>query len=169
MDDITAMILDDHEWFRREFARLDDAKGNDRLAEIWTPLGTRLDAHAEMEEAIFYPALLAMADEEGEETDDAIRDHNKIRDAVAASRGHEVGTEDWWTAVGDAREENDDHMAEEEREGLADFRQNARDEVRDELGKRWLSVYADHPGGQGVASTDKDPEDYVEHHRPDGG
>lgn len=166
MDDITSLILDDHEWFRRQFARLDDADGDEELLDIWTPLGTRLDAHAEMEEQIFYPALLAKADEDGEETDDAIKDHNKIRDAVEESRKHDVGSDAWWTAVADAREENDDHMAEEEREGLADFRQHATDAMRDQLGKKWLNFYAEHPGGQGVESTDKDPEDYLEEHRP---
>lgn len=169
MEDITALILDDHEWFRRQFASLDDADGGDGLATIWTPLATRLDAHAEMEEQIFYPALLAKADEDGEETDDAIRDHNKIRDAVAESRKHDVGSDAWWTAVGQAREENDDHMAEEEREGLADFRHNATDDLRDKLGKQWLELYAQHPGGRGMDSADKDPDDYIEEHRPDGG
>lgn len=167
MEDITSLILDEHEWFRRQFARLDDADRNGALDEIWTELGTRLDAHAEIEEQIFYPALLAKADEDGEETDDAIGDHNKIRDAVEESRQHTVGSKAWWTAVGKAREENDDHMAEEERGALADFRRNATDAMRDKLGKQWLSFYAQHPGGHGVSSTDKDPEDYIEEHRPD--
>ena len=86
--DITSLIMDDHEWFRRQFAALDDADGPEELAAVWEPLATRLDTHAQAEETVFYPALLKKGDEEDaeEETDDAIRDHNKIKDAVADAR-----------------------------------------------------------------------------------
>ena len=55
--DITALIMDDHEWFRRQFARLDDASDAQQLEAIWSPLATRLETHAQAEETIFYPAL----------------------------------------------------------------------------------------------------------------
>lgn len=172
MADITVLILDDHDWFRRAFAGLDDAQAADADADaldaIWEPLGTKLDAHAEIEEEIFYPALLAEADEDGEETEDAIGDHNKIRDAVAQARRSDTGSEKWWAAVGEARKENDEHMAEEEREGLSDFRLNATPELRDELGRRWLARWAEHPGGAGIESPDKDPVDYIDEHTPAG-
>ena len=35
---------------------------------------------------------------------------------------HPVGSDAWWESVGRARVANDEHMAEEEREALADFR-----------------------------------------------
>jgi hypothetical protein len=44
-----------------------------------------------------------------------------IRDAGR----HRVGSEQWWHSVRGAREANSDHMAEEEREALADFRRHA--------------------------------------------
>lgn len=45
--DITALIMDDHEWFRRQFARLDDASKPAELAAVWEPLAVRLDTHAQ--------------------------------------------------------------------------------------------------------------------------
>jgi hypothetical protein len=162
--DITALIMDDHEWFRRQFARLDDAQGEQELTAIWEPLATRLDTHAQAEETIFYPALLKKGADADDETDDAIRDHNKIRDAVAAARQHPVGTDAWFDAVGRAREENTEHLGEEEDEGLPDFRKHASHEMRARLGELWVQFYAQHPDGKGIDPSDRDPDEYVREH-----
>ncbi|HZE01285.1 MAG TPA: hemerythrin domain-containing protein, partial [Pseudonocardiaceae bacterium] len=63
MSDITQLILDDHETFRREFAALDDADAPEQLREIWEPLANLLEVHAAAEEAIFYPKLLRRGDD----------------------------------------------------------------------------------------------------------
>jgi hypothetical protein len=163
MDDITALILDDHASFRRDFARLDDAKDSGQLAAIWAPLALHLEIHAEAEETILYPHLLKRGGPDAdEETDDAIKDHNKIRDAITESRRHEVGSDEWWKAVWEARRENSEHLAEEEDEGLPDFRRHASDKLRAELGARWLRFYGEHPAGKGLVFRDKDPEKYLE-------
>ena len=160
--DITSLIMDDHEWFRRQFARLDDASGVDELTAIWEPLAQRLDTHAQAEETVFYPALLKKGDDADDETDDAIRDHNKIREAVADAQRHEVGTDEWFEAVGRARSENTEHLGEEEDEGLPDFRKNASWEMRTRLGELWLQFYAQHPGGEGIRTAPVDPDEYVD-------
>jgi hypothetical protein len=166
MDDITALILDDHETFRRGFARLDDARGETELRAVWDPLSLHLDIHAEAEESILYPYLVRHGDASAEEeTDDAIGDHNKIRDAIAESRRHVPGTDGWWAAVWSARRENSEHLAEEEDGALADFRRNTSRELRAELGARWLTFYGEHPGGRNLTFHDKDPKAYVEGHR----
>jgi hypothetical protein len=64
-----------------------------------------------------------------------------------------------------AREENDEHMAEEEHDALPDFRRTAPDELRQELGTRFLAYKAEHPGGQGADTGDKDPERYIDENR----
>jgi hypothetical protein len=38
---------------------------------------------------------------------------------------HPVDSDAWWHAVAQARQANDDHMAEEERQALVDFRRHA--------------------------------------------
>ena len=130
MADITMLILADHDRFREQFARLDYLQAQRAapaaLERVWRPLADKLDVHAYIEEKIFYPQLLKRggADAEGE-TLDAIGDHNDIRDGVREADAAELGSEQWWAAVGRTREANDDHMGEEEREGLADFRRSA--------------------------------------------
>ncbi len=161
--DITELILDDHHRQRQAFARLDDIDRSDteRLGLVWEQLAEFLELHAAAEEAVFYPELLKHADPDGEETKDAIGDHNDIRDAVAEAAREQVGSDAWWKAVGDARSANTEHMGEEEDEGLPDFRRHATLELRDELGLRFEAAKSPK-----VAETldlgDKDPDEYVE-------
>ena len=166
-DDITQLILDDHETFRREFARLDELRANHaeevELARVWEPLADLLDVHAEAEEEIFYPSLLRSdADDAREETLDAIGDHNDIRDGVEEAKGQPVGSQAWWEAVNKTRAANDEHMGEEEREGLADFRLNARTNLRTDLGRRFRRFENEHAGTRRMEVSNKDPEQYVD-------
>jgi hypothetical protein len=93
------------------------------------------------------------------ETLDAIGDHNEIRDAVAESGQHQVGSDSWYAAVATANEANSDHMGEEEREGLTDFRRLASLQRRHELAVAWAAYEARNYGG--VTPVDVDPETYV--------
>ena len=165
--DITQLILDDHHEQRRIFAILEevDRADTETLSAVWSRLGTFLELHAEAEEEIFYPALLRLGQSRGrlaaeeEETLDAIHDHNDIRDAVAAVGAHPVGSDEWYTAVAAANQANGDHMAEEEREGLTDFRRFAGLQLRHDLAVAFAAFEATH--FTGVVAVDKDPTEYV--------
>jgi hemerythrin HHE cation binding domain-containing protein len=163
MADIIALIYEDHDWLRRHFFYLDDAKTQDDLRAVWEPLATRLDTHAQAEETVFYPALLKEGDsgDPRDETEDAIEDHNAIRDAIRDAQEYEVGSHEWYEAVGKARTENGEHLDEEEREALPDFIKSASLELRHELGRKWLRFYAAHPAGKDVDTSDKDADDYI--------
>jgi hypothetical protein len=165
--DITQLILDDHHEQRRLFAILEQVERSETgaLSAIWDRLAAFLDLHAAAEEEIFYPALLQVGIEAqrraGVESDtvDAIGDHNEIRDAVAEVARHQVGTDEWFAAVGAANLANSDHMAEEEREGLTDFRRLASLLRRHQLGVAFAAYEARNYAG--VAPVDKDPTGYV--------
>jgi hypothetical protein len=163
MADIVALIYDDHDWFRRQFFYLDEAKTEAELTAIWEPLATRLETHADAEETVFYPALLNKGDagDPRAETEDAIDDHNAIRDAIATAAKHQVGSRPWFNAVGKARIENGEHLDEEEREALSDFIKSATPELRHELAMAWLAFYHRHPAGKGIDETDKDAGEYI--------
>jgi hypothetical protein len=164
--DITDLILDDHHRQRQAFARLDnvDPKDTESLTLLWGELAKFLEIHAAAEEAVFYPELLRRADEDGEETEDAIGDHNDIRDAVAESAKHRVGTKAWWEAVGNARSANTEHMGEEEDEGLSDFRKHASLDLRNKLGVEFEAAKS-RPVEPLLDMEDKDPEEYIQQHR----
>lgn len=164
--DITELILSDHHEQRRMFALLDELRDDpERLAPVWHRLAVLLEVHADAEERLFYPRLLRVGegasgeDSPAEETEDAIRDHNDIRDGIRSAREHPVGSAAWWECVTATRIANSDHMAEEEREALADFRRHASLQARHELGLEFAVFEAAHAGG--VAGRDRDPEGYV--------
>jgi hypothetical protein len=106
--DITELILADHEWFREQFARLDDLQARAPVSRaaierVWRPLADKLDVHAYIEEKIFYPQRLKRgADDPVGETLDAIGDHNDIRDGVRDADAGVAGT-DQWATVGTPR------------------------------------------------------------------
>lgn len=166
--DVTELILVDHDRQRRGFALLDEARSANAdegtVGAIWSGLGTFLELHAAAEERLFYPRLLKAGAEGGEETDDAISDHNDIRDAVRAAATHHVGSDDWWSSVATARTANSDHIGEEERGALADFRRSASLEVRRQIGLEFAAYEASHAGGRNIDKVDKDPEAYIEEH-----
>jgi hypothetical protein len=168
--DITELILSDHHEQRRMFAMLDDGDASDTetLGALWRRLSTMLEVHAEGEERYFYPELLRLGqrlhdDSEVEETEDAIGDHNDIRDGVLEAARHAVGSEGWWKGVNAAREANDEHMGEEEHEGLADFRRHVDLETRHAIAVRFAAFEA--ANVDGVPVVDKDPQEYVEQHQ----
>jgi hypothetical protein len=171
--DITQLILDDHAEQRRLFAMIEqiDRDDVDSLSAVWQRLATFLDLHAEAEEELFYPALLHLGkgSEPGKtpesETDDAIGDHNDIRDAVAKVADHRAGSDGWFAAIMAANKANGDHMAEEEREGLTDFRQHASIKVRHDLAVAFAVFEARHVTG--VEPVDKDPQQYIEENSAD--
>ncbi len=118
--------------------------------------------HALAEEKIFYPQLLAHGEDPEDETLDAIGDHNEIRDGVAQAERSPVGSGQWWEGVWAARRANDEHMGEEENEGLANFRLNATTGLRESLGRQFAEFLDAHPTTAGLDNSDKDPEGYVE-------
>src|SRR4051794_35396669 len=166
--DITQLILDDHHEQRRLFAIVEQVERTnaEALAAIWSRLAAFLEVHAEAEERHFYPALLRVGTGAGgepsasAETKDAIKDHNEIRDAVAKVADHGVGSERWFAAIAAANKANSEHMGEEEREGLADFRVNSALALRHQLAVAFAAFEASHYGG--VVPVDKDPKAYVE-------
>jgi hypothetical protein len=121
------------------------------------------DVHAYAEETLFYPQLLKRGeDDPEEETLDAIGDHNDIRDGVRDANAVQIGSDEWWAAVGRARKANDEHMGEEEREGLSDFRKHAPAGLRESLGRQYHSFMTSHPTTRGLDVSDKDPQAYVD-------
>jgi len=166
--DITDLILDEHALFRSEFIALWDlrpASDIEHVTATWQPLADLLEVHAKAEEDIFYPVLLKRGgDEAPEETDDAIGDHNDIRDAIHDAANATLGTDGWWDAVTACRKANDEHLAEEERDVIPDFRVHSDEELRSALGVQWAAFHAEHRGARGVSGDNIAPTEYIQDH-----
>jgi len=171
--DICDVILNDHQEQRALFGAIEqiDPAETEALGAVWHRLRILLEVHAEAEELHFYPALLGIgtgandADSSEAETQDAIDDHNKIRDAAEAVQRFAVATKDWFAAVAKADLENAKHMAEEERQALADFRHHASLEQRHDLALRFLTFEYRHLNG--IHAQDKNARRYIREHGGD--
>lgn len=165
--DIAEVILKDHQEQRYLFSLLEqvDRSQTEALSEIWGRLRAFLEVHARAEELFFYPTLLRTGRGEGgmpdakSETKDAIEDHNEIRDAIAQVASHEVGCSDWFKAIGEVNKANSDHMGEEERQGLADFRRTVTLADRHALAIEFIVFEAKNING--IVARDLDPDKYV--------
>jgi len=129
MPDVIRLVLYDHETFRTQFARLADLRRDPEAArEIWVPLAALLETHA---------SLLQNVDDAEDETKDAIGDHDEIRDGIRRAEAAEVGSDEWWAGIQDARDANDEHLADEERDDVPHFLRVASVEFRQELGAKF--------------------------------
>jgi hemerythrin superfamily protein len=161
--DITGLVLSEHDLFRRQFSDLMQTRDGDgsHVADRWQELADALEVHASAEEELLYPQLLAVGDEDRSETDDAIRDHNDIRDAARAADEHETGSEPWWDALQHCQDVTSHHLDEEERDVLPELRERLDESARTELGERWLAFHEEHDRAEGLSGEDKDPDRYV--------
>ena len=141
----------------------------DALGAVWDRLRILLEVDAEAEERHFYPCLLDVGTGgercrrcRGRDDRDAISDHNDIRAAITAdgARGGRNRHDDGNTSQVQARVANSDHMGEEEREALADFRRQATLQVRHDLGLAFATFETQHAGG--IRAQDLDVDDYIE-------
>ena len=164
--DIADLVLNDHHRQRQSFALLDDIdrSDTDRLLAVWQDLAAFLETHAAAEELVLYPVVLKRSDPTAAETEDAIEDHNKIRNAVARAATASVGSDAWWAAVGDARKENTEHMGEEEDQVLPDLRKHVPVQTRAELGLEFEAAKTARNAPL-LDESDKDPQKYIETHR----
>ncbi|WP_375484757.1 hemerythrin domain-containing protein [uncultured Jatrophihabitans sp.] len=161
--EITSLVMTEHDSFRRAFADLGEA---DDLEKAWGELADRLEVHAVAEERLFYPVLADEADDGVADGKAAVREHNDIRQAVRAVADHEPGADSWWAAVGQAQQVNGDHMAEEEREFIPEFKEAVDSERRDELGLEWLKLHDEHEHAAGLTGDDADPQTVVDTDAP---
>jgi hypothetical protein len=161
--DITEMILDDHDWFRRQFLRLADLREQPEEArKVWDALAIHLEVHASAEEQHFYPSMARRADDaDASATEDAVGDHDEIREGSEKVRQAEVGSQEWWDAIDETDQANNHHMAEEERDDLAPFRKVTSLAFRQELGAKFEQFKVEHAEGRGLSFEEKDPEQYV--------
>lgn len=173
MADIIDLIYADHDWLRRQFFRLDDASAPDELAAIWDQLSARLDAHADAEETVFYPALLKHGGRDDPGNRQGTRGTRpKTRLPIttpfatpyaipadthpAARSGSKPSSRPAPRTVSTSRRKNARRCPTSSR---ARHCKSAR-----ELGMKWLQFYARHDSTEGIDNSDKDADAYLDEH-----
>ena len=147
--DVIELIMADHRRIRRFRAVLDDAvRGGSAsgsawvLAHVWDRLTGLLDTHTRAEEEICYLPMFGSGPSLGEWRQDAIADHDDIREAIAETLLQPPGSALWWRAARDALAAATDHLDREEDAMLAGWLPRLTTARRLELGRQWLAFVA---------------------------
>ena len=136
--DITVLVQLEHDAMRSQFEAIDALTDADELTKAWALLAELLEIHASGEESVLYPELARAADEGAEEARHAVREHNELRDSVTAVQQHAAGSTAWWEALRHARQVNEEHLDEEERDALPLFRESTDRAHREQVGRNGL-------------------------------
>ena len=87
--DAIAMLKEDHRRVRDLFQEYEAAMDPRTKRELAEEVCTELETHAQLEEQIFYPAVNEESQEGPELVQEAIQEHQKVKDMIAALR--EIG------------------------------------------------------------------------------
>ena len=113
-DDAIAMLTADHRQVRSLFQQYEDTPDPYLKQIIAEHIFAELALHALLEETVFYPALVELADAEGTQlVNDALQDHQRARERIADLR--EIDDDEAFEARFHAlRDDVDQHIEEEE-------------------------------------------------------
>ena len=103
--------------------------------ELFTQLKTELDAHARVEETIFYPEL-EKADETHDITLEAFEEHRLVKQLLAELETMDKGDEQWTARFSVLKENVEHHVEEEEGEMFPKARKVLSNEQAEILGTR---------------------------------
>jgi Hemerythrin HHE cation binding domain len=116
--DLVQLILTDHDRIGRLVGALDDAARDRRdtdarwpLAPVWRRLAALLVLHADAEEEITYQDIYGRHAGGLRRMREARANLDDIREAVAETRLHQIGSGCWWQAVSAARRAACDHIS----------------------------------------------------------
>ncbi|HSX60618.1 MAG TPA: hemerythrin domain-containing protein [Tahibacter sp.] len=115
---IIDLLKADHREVERLFAEFDEAEGNPKQqAALASRIGQALTIHAEIEETLFYPVVLKLLDEDGEElTCEATVEHGTLRGLITGMNGNDAARPMIRAYVKVLKEYVQHHVKEEERE-----------------------------------------------------
>lgn len=107
--------------------------------KLFTQLKTELDAHARIEETIFYPEL-EKADETHDITLEAIEEHRLVKQLLGELQNMDKKSEEWTARFTVLKENVEHHVEEEEGEMFPKARKVLSEEQAEILGTRMENV-----------------------------
>ncbi len=109
---------------------------------VWERLAGLLEEHTRAKEEICYLPVLRRLPHATECRQEAIADHEDIREAISEAALQRVGSVPWWRAVRAVVASSIDHIDREETDVLAEFPLTVTITRRRELGRQWRAFIA---------------------------
>ena len=131
-DDAIAMLKEDHRRVRDLFQEYQAATDPRTKRELAEEACTELETHAQLEEQIFYPAVNDDSDEGPALVQEALQEHQQVKDLIVTLR--EMGPDNHdFDATFRALMQNVEHHVEEEENQMFPLAEQALVEDLDEL------------------------------------
>jgi hemerythrin superfamily protein len=138
MPDIAQIIANDHREVEELFAQLENNEGDRR--RLVDRVVSELSAHATAEEQVVYPAIRDMVPSGGRMADEAIAEHNTMKQQISKLEQGQPGDLEFENALTSLIDAVRIHVPEEENELLPALRSVIGEDKMDELGKIFEEV-----------------------------
>jgi hemerythrin superfamily protein len=138
--DIYSLMKKDHQEVASLFRRLQAAEGFSETSEqLFAQLREEIEFHTHAEERVFYPALRE-AEGTQELVEEAVDDHELIRELLDELATSHMGDEAWNEKLEVLEEHVEEHVEEEESDIFDVARQLFNAEQAVELAQRWQTA-----------------------------
>jgi hemerythrin superfamily protein len=111
MMDAIELIKQDHRQVDELFTQFLSAESDNTLEDLFQQIETSLNAHTEMEERAFYPAVRKFA---AEKVDEALREHSQVKELLADLHAEDIDEEGFESQFHRLVEDVRHHVEEEE-------------------------------------------------------
>lgn len=152
--DAFKLLSDDHRSVESLFARLESIRGARTRANLFAELRRALDVHAEIEEEIFYPALL-----HEERTSPLVRtaldEHGAVRQRLVRMQDMDPDSAEFESEFAALRDSVDAHVREEEHELFPKADAVLSTRLREDLGARMQQRKEELMGGAAGAVRER--------------
>ena len=133
------LLTADHNRVRGLFARFSEAheKDDDQLmTELCLQIASELAVHTQIEEEIFYPAVLEAGEQFSDEVNEAVEEHHVVKVLMAELESVEAASDQWVAKVQVMMDNVEHHASEEESEMFPDVRKAMSMDALVELAER---------------------------------
>ena len=131
----TALLREDHREVKQLFAACEKTELDSEKAELFEEIRSALTVHAQIEEEVFYPALLGVEDEDCQELlKEAFEEHKIVKTLLEELAAMEPSAEQFDAKV-KVLGENVEHHAEEEEKEMFPFFDELPKERQDEVSR----------------------------------
>lgn len=130
-EDAIELLKADHRKVKELFQKYENTSDQHTQQQIAAQVFTELEAHAQLEEMVFYPAFAQEADREGKQlVEEARQEHQTVKELIAEMRGLAVRDE-FDARFRELMENVEHHVQEEEAEMFPQAEEELEEQLED--------------------------------------
>ena len=142
MPHVIEKLHQDHEKVEKLFEKLlNSGDGAKKTREtLCQQIASELEAHAEFEEQVFYPAIKKAGDGAGEELKEALSEHQEMKDLLERMIAMDVEDEGFLDMVSELQDSVESHVQHEEEDIFPLAKEGLEEDEAQEMAKRHDSM-----------------------------